>query len=478
MIVRLYTYFGLVGLLSIAVWLGALGALAYAACRRRASLWGLRALGLALAGLLLAYWNSAQVSRIEVDRTEELNAARARQLHERQAEQDALKRRAAQVRYVEDAKTDPLDLAGIEDGSKKSVYERAAEESEAAYLYKQTGKQQRDPGRRGAATNAPDMSEMVDEAADEAAAHSARVMPHADVIRANRLDRFNLWLARLTLIAVLHWLGWDYVRRFNKTFETVLPLPLAGPWIDGLFPKTRAVLWRNAAPEQVRAYLETVVRKGEAFIDLGAAFPLDTPRLTRWHLPGRAIGSALQTAFWPWGGRLAIRLPRRSGPSPKLRALGEQVAALCAGSERLARRLPACCVRSATAAADACRTAWAAWRDRWTVPLHAYAREQAPFSHDFVFESAWFGRSCFTIADHEQARALLDALIGFLDARFRPRATARRTVHLLWRFDAPPPPALLRALIALAHEANFKLLLTSSHPLPSESLALIEEQTP
>ena len=226
MIVRLYGYFGMVGLASIMAWGGALALLAtqallgaFAPHRQRPRAY-LIVLGLAVAGYILAQVNSTRVSAV------------------------------------------PLDSGG------QPVVLQPVEElqSEAGVpAYRQMGKQHRDGGAAAPVTPA-----------DQKPVRSFR---ETQLLEANQLDRWNLLSTRGTLLLALLALVADYLARFNRTTGHSYPLPIAGSWLDRLAPKSRTLL---AGPLDLKAYLETVVRRGETFLYFAAADPWPAPALPRF----------------------------------------------------------------------------------------------------------------------------------------------------------------------------------------------------
>lgn len=79
---------------------------------------------------------------------------------------------------------------------------------------------------------------------------------------------------------------------------------------------------------------------------------------------------------------------------------------------------------------------------------------------DLILESAWFNRSCFAVHDPGRASALLDAMSSFIEWRHMTRASARRTVNIVWNFDETP--GALRRMIPVARDMNFKFVLCSA----------------
>ena len=262
MLGQLYQYFGIVGLASIVAWGVALGLLVLGARQRRRQYRYLVALGLATLALVLAHINSRAVSAIDTDRTEELQAARRRQQQARAAETAA-----AGPRFAEDA---------------------APADDPAVPAYRLAGKQQREGGKKQ-----PLIASDTEPAA--AAKPARRMMKEADVVRANRLDRYNLLAARSTLGLVLLLVLWDYVARFNRTFESWWPLPIGGKWLDALSHKSHSVFLVSPPERFCRDLLERVVRRGETFIYCGPTDPCPAPAGLPRLAIGRKVLSALAT---------------------------------------------------------------------------------------------------------------------------------------------------------------------------------------
>ena len=261
MIVRLYGYFGSVGLASIVAWGGALALLAiqavfgaFAPHRQRPRAY-LIVLGLAVAGYILAQVNSARVSAV------------------------------------------PLDTSG------QPVVLQPVEElqSEAGVpAYRQMGKQRRDGGA-AAPTSA---------AVEQKPVKSYR---EAQLLEANQLDRWNLFITRGTLLLALLVLVADYLARFNRTTGHSYPLPIAGPWLERLAPKSHTLL---AGQLDLKGYLETVVRRGETFLLFGAADPWPAatlPRLGKFcHLAKIVCDKAAAAEFYfnaVWFNRYCVIVP-------------------------------------------------------------------------------------------------------------------------------------------------------------------------
>lgn len=526
-IAKLYLYFGVIGLASILTWLGALAMLVNYARHARRTFFYARAVGLALAGLLLAHINSHYVSLIQVDRTLELEEAYQRQRRAQEAGWDTLMRRTAEIRFAEDSKKDRLHPLGVS-VNKRSIYEQAAEGKNQNHRGQKDGKHKQLGGRTD--TGAQQDEALEEEPGEEPSEKtSERQLPERDVLRANRLDKFNLWSARLALLMTLLLFGLDYLSRFNRTLGAVLPLPLPGRLVDSLFPKKYSVVLRAGQPDLTRRYLETIVRKGESFIYFGkndvvpaALARIHIPLRDLWHYcldvmrPVYLLQLASRWGAYPVAGRPSwqawFRFPRFKGflhhvlarlgqfarkvlrwmirplaglaqkiiahpwiwirrrgkiLLPAGQAIGAQVRKKCRPLQNLLNALRAGIVEFRPIAIIKPAAG--------PVPSAALS---APCSHNFIFECAWFQHYCFVIEDLGQSTAMLAALRAFLQRRLQPRATAAKTVHILWNFSAAAAPELLRNLGMLAKEVNVKLTVFAGEPLLAGLSPWVEEVWP
>ncbi len=277
MIVKLYAYFGVIGILSIIAWATALVLLWISFRRRTRPYYCFLALGAAAAGLILADFNSTIVSAIELDRHDEMAAVvKARQAAGATSDTDAT---ATALRFAEG---DP---------------EAPAQE------YRKQGKQLRTKSKKTVQTVASSLPV-------EASEPTVRFLRESDLLAANRLDRINLLLVRLVLWLALLRVAIDYLTRLNSTAGGYCPLPISGRWLDSLFAKKHAVLVQPpvSASMTPQAYAERVVKKGESFIYFGAHDP--------W--PGQDWLPRVAVARWPvW------RLAKLDYGEPDVPANGE-----------------------------------------------------------------------------------------------------------------------------------------------------------
>jgi hypothetical protein len=303
-LVILWNTFGLIGMASCAAWAAAaVGVLAGLVSRRRFHIW-LAAAGLAALGLALAAVTSENIRSIEIDRSPDVLAAEEAG---KKAAQEKLRSRAAGIRFAEDTAADQADVAGVSVAEEQGAYERAVEERLAKIpSYRSRGKQRRsaksesDSATAQPAANDGDLAATAAESEEKPA---GRMLPESQLLVADHYDRINRGVAWSLLSLAVGLVGFEYLRRFNSTFDAVWPLPMAGTWIDGAFAKSyvvnEAVLpatSHNLLPD----FLAQSVSKGESFILFAESDPLpakDTlPRLAlgplAWNLPKQTFGVA------------------------------------------------------------------------------------------------------------------------------------------------------------------------------------------
>jgi len=454
---QLVFYFGTIGVASILAWFVAAGLIVlYIIGLRRSSVcW--TALAVAIGGLVLANTNSNQISAIQIDFSDEIQAAKQRMEPEEGSEDADADEASTENLNGEDVSTEPTateseGVAGVErseppaenapsdasdapageetgdsprvprssppatpdlpneSGTDNEAVDEPLSDDEVSddeptdagnpsrYAYRQQGKVER---AAGMAVEVKDKIAVEAGVQDQPVIANVRVMKTEQVAEANRLDRLNLFFARLTLTLAVLVVAVDYLRRFNMTFRSLFPLPVGGSLVDSFFPKTHAVCVDAGGRRRWKRFLKRVVRKGETFIYFGDQDPFTASRL----------------------GRLPL-LPRFLWPLNKITRLAND-------------------------------------------------RE---FDDEFLFESAWFGRYCFVILDDgQQAAGMLAALAEFLRLRHASRATARHTVNVVWNLAAAPPEPTLQRLATLCPETNFKLLVATNRQLTETQRSYFDE---
>jgi len=112
----------------------------------------------------------------------------------------------------------------------------------------------------------------------------------------------------------------------------------------------------------------------------------------------------------------------------------------------------------------------------WRIEKVACTDGDRHFDDEFLFESAWFGRCCFVVVgDGQRAVDLLDSLAGFLELRRATRASARRTVNVVWDLETDVPDATLDRLLPLCRETNFRLIVARTTPLDAALAGRFQE---
>ncbi len=221
--IQLWDYFGVVGIASILLWvIAAAVAIAFLRSSRRSA--GLLvATIVAQLALVLAGINSAKVSAYRVDRS-------------------GMYAQARRARAPQDS--DPND----------------PNDPEFRYAYQKRSKVQRDPN---AAASADDLALLAVDRSSERAGATGRLMPEADVVRANDWDRLNLFFVRWVSFLTAALLGLELLSRFVPTLSVVLPARRLPP-LDA----------RNPSRQEVERFLRAAVRRGESFVYLGPEDPL------------------------------------------------------------------------------------------------------------------------------------------------------------------------------------------------------------
>lgn len=299
--------------------------------KRRWSVW-LLSVAAAVAAVVLATLTSHRIRSIEVDRSADVQAAEAAAA---KTAQERFRDRAAGIRFAEDTAADQADVAGVTAAEEEGAYARAVAEQLAKLpAYARGGRKERSQAPRSGARPAGDdvAKEPPDQAPSEAAPAAdavppARALPEAQLVVADRFDRWNRGLAWSLLTLATGLVVTEYVRRFNTTYDAVWPLPLAGTPVDGAAAKQHVA---DPPPvEDAADFLAAVARKGESFVVFAAHDPLHgrtgLPRLAagplRWDLPVQSFAAeqlatdpclaelVFETAWFGRGGLVVVGGP-------------------------------------------------------------------------------------------------------------------------------------------------------------------------
>jgi len=536
---RLWLYFGVVGMLSILLYLGALVACGLGFFRFPQERTKLVWLGLCLGilGFLTSLLNSAYVGTFVRDTSEQVaeakertakiaaEEARGKKRFVEESVQDValLEREKAAVKAKkeqEEAEKDGTAQAASEGGGGEDVAGNAAgsgtQESEAPDLsevtpeYKKRGKQEIDESKW---QGDEDVTASLEQTKAESQVDK-RLLPSPDYDRANAWDRSNLFLARWSLAVVILLVLVDYARRFNRTFQAFLPLPLASRWLDAVSPKAHSAVIAGPARHHLAAYLRDFVARGESFLYFGPQDPIPEPLLCK--LGTRQVrlnDRAQRVAAWVYDLPAANvygdpRLPQVGAMRPFSRHVPDVLAvgALLPGAGGVLQRQPHLAEALSLLAFNLGRFGKHALRRLplvvalelvmlvpfilffrnsfyvnhyllamillpipllvWNTPpfravlpkLRFSRRGEGPRDREFFMESAWFGRLCASFTDEHEASEMLYELRSFLKARRFVLARARRTVNVVWDFPELPERVDQEQLQSLCRQANFRFI--------------------
>ena len=257
------------GYLSVVLWL-AVPALWVLHHVRRPRRWLCHyAVIVAVLALFFAKINSVTyVNRIQIDRSEEIAAAQARQEAARRAAEESRAGEVAHVRFAEDDASDYLDEAGMDEADLK--YMASFDEEPEWKKEKKTRSTTRetDDSLEAALDTTTEEQTGVDASDVEAEAGEPIMMPEKRQILANRLDGLNLKLTRLLVLLGVGVVVADYLRRANCYEDAYLPLPLPSRWVNGMAPMPATRSLPQTPRREMSEELAWLVRKGETFVYL------------------------------------------------------------------------------------------------------------------------------------------------------------------------------------------------------------------
>lgn len=282
--------FSSIGYVSIALWLcmPILWTL-HLLVRRRGWL-GHIALLFGVAALVTAKIHSnTYVSRIQVDRTEQIQEQLDRQELAQQAATAAREGEVAPIRFAEDTQDDFLDKAGMDEADLK--YLQSFDDGQTPDWKQEKQQRSTDVSDDSleAQIGATDKQEAVSaETFIEEEPLEPILMSDRDKLTADRLDAANLTMIRVMLGVGLVFVVVDYLRRANLYDRAYFPLPLPSSWIDAMTPRNPVTVRPQAPRRGLLDELHVFARRGESFVyvtDNGDAAA--TAAATTFHrLPG------------------------------------------------------------------------------------------------------------------------------------------------------------------------------------------------
>ena len=260
--------FSLSGYASIALWLCMpLLWMLYLVMRRRGWLIQI-ALLLGVAAFVLAKINSsAHVSRIQVDRSEQIQQQLERQEIAQQAATEAREDEVAQIRFAEDGDDDFLDAAGMDESDLRYLQ---SFNDDMTPEWKTDKKQRTDEtvdDSLEAQIGAKDSQEGVgtDVLVENESAEPI-LMSGRDKLAADRLDAANLMIIRFMLCLGVVVLAVDYLRCANNYDLAYCPLPLPSSWLDAMARQNPVTVRSQPPRRSLFDELRVYAQRGESFV--------------------------------------------------------------------------------------------------------------------------------------------------------------------------------------------------------------------
>ncbi len=363
----------------------------------------LKAFFLALLSFILAWFASIRISSIEIDRSLELKEAVSKQLMLRgEDDKDGFKI-ASKMHFVEDSAEDKLDLAGIKSADKQSIYQRTMAEAEEKYEYRKRGKQKRSASLSTNDVSAEALSSIVSSSGESYKSAEGTILMPRHIVEL--VDKLDITL-RTTILIFIFLLGsfliYEYLSKFNLLLDYIAPLPISGKWLDSIFQKKTNIALITEDSNVLRKLLEDFVKKGETFLSFGLP---DIP--------------------------LSEKLPKIS-VNENLYKKNSKISIL-------------------------------AYLQDWFckhnfVPVYEFSPQSKPFSAEFIFENAWFKRSCSVLKD-TLASEYLSTFFCFLKSRFLTGARAKSTINILVYKDLIQPyHEKMEELSLLVKDTNCRLI--------------------
>lgn len=253
------------------------------------------ALGVSIAAFVLASVHSrTYIGRIQVDRSDQIEGQMSRQALARQAAEQERSGEVAQIRFAEDASSDFLDTAGLDDADLE-YFQGFDDGQEPAWKREKKARSTdaSEPDDLESLIGASEQREGVEvaEALQQKEGQEPILMSDADKLAADRLDKANLVVSRSVVLLALLFVGFDYVRRLNSYNESYFPLPLPSAWADELTPRTTVQTLADKPRRSLLGELKAISRRGEVFVLL-----TDDPELAQ---QAKTPMPRLPGGFWP-----------------------------------------------------------------------------------------------------------------------------------------------------------------------------------
>jgi hypothetical protein len=93
-----------------------------------------------------------------------------------------------------------------------------------------------------------------------------------------------------------------------------------------------------------------------------------------------------------------------------------------------------------------------------------HVKDNDRISDELIFESLWYGRSCFAVDSIDRINQLFGSIYFQLQQRQASRARSRFNVHIIWNIDQALHEDDIAAFKALAGPAGFSLFICKDNP--------------
>jgi hypothetical protein len=93
-----------------------------------------------------------------------------------------------------------------------------------------------------------------------------------------------------------------------------------------------------------------------------------------------------------------------------------------------------------------------------------HVKDGDDISNELIFESLWYGRSCFVADSIDRINGLFSSIYFQLEQRRSARARSRFNVHIVWNIDQELHPDDIADFEALARPAGFTLFICNVTP--------------
>jgi len=269
-----WAIFSILGYVSIALWLCMPLLWAVHAWRRPRGWWLHASVVVGVAAFVLASVNSqSHVSRIQVDRSNEIESQLSAQELARKKAEEQRADQVANIRFAEDGSGDYLDKAGLDEEDLK-YFQSFEQDANPAWKQQQQQRSTDDNDTQDleAMIGGKDEREGLEsEAIPEEPAVEPILMSDADKLAADQLDAWNLGIIQLLILLAFVMLPFDYVRRLNRPREIYWPLPVPSRWADSATPREPVASRSDLTRERLPELLAQISRRGESFILLSDA---------------------------------------------------------------------------------------------------------------------------------------------------------------------------------------------------------------